>query len=107
SLLPRATTTTTAAAAAPLESSPSTPAAPCAAPNNLSQVIVAREAVYGQLTRAAEMLAQLEPHSPIPYLVRRAVELGKLPFPQRVQQLIREERILTDLQREFGLNENA
>jgi type VI secretion system protein ImpA len=65
----------------------------------------ARDEVYAQLTQAAATLAQLEPHSPIPYLVRRAVELGKLPFPQLVQQLVREERILTDLQREFGLQQ--
>jgi hypothetical protein len=28
-----------------------------------------------------------------------------LPFPQLMQQLVREERILADLQREFGLNQ--
>ena len=70
---------------------------------DFTQVVGARDEVYAQLTRAATMLAQLEPHSPIPYLVRRAVDLGKLPFPQLMQQLIREEHILADLQREFGL----
>lgn len=86
-----------------LEQPASTPAAVAANVHGFNQLVGAREEVYGQLTRAAEMLAQLEPHSPIPYLVRRAVELGKLPFPQLMQQLIREERILADLQREFGL----
>lgn len=104
-LMPRVAPTSAQSPTAPPDSPP--PASPQptpAAAADLSQVIVAREEVYGQLTRAAEMLAQLEPHSPIPYLVRRAVDLGKLPFPQLVQQLVREERILADLQREFGLN---
>lgn len=73
-------------------------------PPSYTQIATARDDVYAQLTQAAALLAQLEPHSPIPYLVRRAVDLGKLPFPQLMQQLIREEHILTDLQREFGLN---
>lgn len=104
-LLPRTATASVETAAGSLDSPPPTSPQPTPATTaNLSQVIVAREEVYGQLTRAAEMLAQLEPHSPIPYLVRRAVDLGKLPFPQLVQQLVREERILADLQREFGLN---
>ena len=104
-LMPRMAPTSAEAAAESTNSPTPTPPQPtAAAPTDLSQVIVAREEVYGQLTRAAEMLAQLEPHSPIPYLVRRAVDLGKLPFPQLVQQLVREERILADLQREFGLN---
>lgn len=80
------------------------PAQLVSAPTDLGQVVIAREAVYAQLTQAAEALATLEPHSPIPYLVRRAVELGKLPFPQLVQKLIREEAILSELQREFGLS---
>ncbi|HTN75681.1 MAG TPA: type VI secretion system protein TssA [Pirellulaceae bacterium] len=71
------------------------------------QITSARQEVYAQLTHAAATLAQLEPHSPIPYLVRRAVDLGKLPFPLLMQQLIREEHILADLQREFGLNDTA
>lgn len=84
-----------------------TNAAQAVVPTGYANLSVAREQVYGDLTRAAETLAQLEPHSPIPYLVRRAVDLGKLPFPQLMQQLIREERILSDLQREFGLNQTT
>jgi type VI secretion system protein ImpA len=106
SLLPRSVAKPAAAANRNPDATPLAAAAPVASHDgNLDQLIVAREEVYGQLTRAAEMLARLEPHSPIPYLVRRAVDLGKLPFPQLMQQLVREERILADLQREFGLNQ--
>jgi type VI secretion system protein ImpA len=101
---PESTDTPAQASTPASASAPPPPTATASSTTDLNQLIVAREEVYGQLTRAAEMLARLEPHSPIPYLVRRAVDLGKLPFPQLVQQLVREERILADLQREFGLN---
>jgi len=45
----------------------------------------------------------LEPHSPIPYLVQRAVELGAMPFPQLMRALIRDANTLTELSRELGI----
>jgi hypothetical protein len=52
------------------------------------------------------MLQQIEPHSPIPYLVKRAVELGALPFPRLIQQLIRDGNVLTELKREMGIKDD-
>jgi type VI secretion system protein ImpA len=66
---------------------------------------VTRADAYRQLAEAADILQALEPHSPIPYLVRRAVELGSLPFPQLIQELVREPNILKELNREFGIKE--
>lgn len=62
-----------------------------------------REDAYRQLMEAAALLQRLEPHSPIPYLVQRAVELGKLPFPQLIRRLIREQTVLEELSRELGI----
>src|SRR5438128_2669895 len=53
-----------------------------------------REQAYRQLAQAAAVLRQLEPHSPIPYLIQRAVELGAMPFPQLMRALIREQNVL-------------
>ena len=64
-----------------------------------------RDDAYQMMTQAAEFLRKTEPHSPIPYLVFRAVELGKMPFPKLVQQLIREDGILNEIRREFGIHE--
>ncbi len=64
-----------------------------------------RAEAYRQLAEAAETLERLEPHSPIPYLVRRAVELGSLPFPQLIKALIRDGNVLAELSRELGLKE--
>jgi type VI secretion system protein ImpA len=62
-----------------------------------------RAAAYRQLAEAADVLRQLEPHSPIPYLIQRAVALGALPFPELIKELVREEKILAELRRELGI----
>jgi hypothetical protein len=43
----------------------------------------------------------------VPYLVQRAVALGKMPFPQMIRQLVREESILSELYRELGIDSTA
>ena len=72
-----------------------------------SRPATTRAEAYRQLRQAAAVLQQLEPHSPIPYLVQRAVELGSMPFPQLMKALIREPNVLAELSREFGLKEDA
>jgi type VI secretion system protein ImpA len=71
------------------------------------QAAVSRARAYAQLKQAAETLEKLEPHSPIPYLVKRAVQLGRLPFPKLMEQLIRDRNVLEEFSREFGLNRSA
>lgn len=73
----------------------------------MNQAVLSRAEIYGQLSQAAEMLRQLEPHSPIPYLIKRAVDLGRLPFPRLVKQLIRDGNVLDELNREMGIQESA
>jgi type VI secretion system protein ImpA len=51
------------------------------------------------------MLQRLEPHSPIPYLINRAVELGALPFPDLMIALIRDAEVLAGMNRELGIKE--
>jgi type VI secretion system protein ImpA len=79
------------------------PAAAGAAPAGPVRAAASREEAYRQLAQAADLLERLEPHSPIPYLVRRAVELGKLPFPKLMRALIRDANVLGELTREFGI----
>jgi type VI secretion system protein ImpA len=62
-----------------------------------------RAAAYQQLEQAAAVLEKLEPHSPIPFFVRRAVELGKKPFPDMIRELIRDANVLAELYREMGI----
>src|SRR5262249_28594088 len=43
-------------------------------------VVRNREEAYRAIEKIADALARMEPHSPIPDLLRRAVELGRMPF---------------------------
>ena len=45
-----------------------------------------REQAYQALTSIAAFLEAIEPHSPTPYLIRRAVELGNMSLPELVRQ---------------------
>jgi type VI secretion system protein ImpA len=84
------------AADAPAASANGTPTA--TAPRLLT-----REDAYRQMATAAALLQQLEPHSPIPYMVQRAVALGSLPFPELMKVMIRDPSVVSQLTRELGL----
>ncbi|MCE4072317.1 MULTISPECIES: type VI secretion system protein TssA [Pseudomonas] len=47
-----------------------------------------REEAYRQLTTIAEYLARTEPHSPVPYIIRRAVEWGGMPLSALMDELV-------------------
>lgn len=48
-----------------------------------------REEAYAQLAEIAELLHRLEPHSPVPYLIDRAVAWGGLSFAELVSTFAR------------------
>jgi type VI secretion system protein ImpA len=66
-----------------------------------------RDDLYQRLRETADLLEKMEPHSPVPYLVRRAVVWGSLPFPQLMKAMIREDHAaaVTELNRELGIVE--
>jgi type VI secretion system protein ImpA len=64
---------------------------------------MSRAGIYKQLNRLADALAKQEPHSPVPYLIRRAVQLGELPFPELIKNLIRDMNVINEINREFGI----
>nr|WP_280640009.1 type VI secretion system protein TssA [Pseudomonas sp. RGM2987] len=76
---------------APVQASPAvtTPtAAPQAAPAQVFQEPASREEAYRQLLVIAGYLARTEPHSPVPYLIRRGVEWGNKPLSELLGELI-------------------
>ncbi len=48
---------------------------------------VSREHAYQVLDAAARYLAEIEPHSPTPYLIRRAAQLGQMSLPQMLAEV--------------------
>jgi type VI secretion system protein ImpA len=68
-----------------------------------TRAVSSRAEAYTQLAHIASVLEELEPHSPVPDLLRKAIELGKLPFRQLIQEMIRSTDALAEVRREFGL----
>ena len=64
-----------------------------------------RAEIYARVAEAAAKLQQIEPHSPIPYLLNRAVELGSLPFPDLMKSLILNADVLKLMNRELGIKD--
>ncbi|HTG86569.1 MAG TPA: type VI secretion system protein TssA [Pyrinomonadaceae bacterium] len=54
---------------------------------------------YRRLSEAADYLLRTEPHSPTPYLVKRAVEWGTMSLPELLQQIVRNEGELNEIDR--------
>lgn len=56
-----------------------------------------RAEAYSTLEAIADFLARTEPHSPTPYLIRRAVNWGKMSLPELMAEIQREEGDLNKL----------
>lgn len=65
-----------------------------------SGVIASREDAYRMLEAVAAYLEKAEPHSPTPYLVKRAVTWGRMSLADLMQEVVREEG---DIARYFSL----
>jgi type VI secretion-associated protein, ImpA family len=76
---------------APVQTSPASTTStsqPQAAPAQVFQEPANREEAYRQLLVIAGYLARTEPHSPVPYLIRRGVEWGNKPLSELLGELI-------------------
>jgi len=73
---------------------------PLPVPSSQAAHIGSRAQAYELLERAAAYLKRAEPHSPTPYLIERAVTWGRMPLPELMQEVMREEG---DLNRFFSM----
>jgi type VI secretion system protein ImpA len=64
---------------------------------------LSRAETYRQIALLADRLAVLEPHSPIPDLLRWAVRLGNMPFRELIQAMVRDDSVLNDIRLRFGI----
>lgn len=64
-----------------------------------AQPIRSRAEAYWRLSEAADYLLRTEPHSPTPYLVQRAVEWGSMNLFELLQQIIRNEGEMQEINR--------
>jgi len=81
-------------------------AAPGAAPAAVtSGPITSREEAFRRLAEAADYLFQAEPHSPVPYLVQRAIIWGQMPFHELLPELMRNPAYVSMLMELMGVQE--
>lgn len=66
--------------------------------------IRSRAEAYQRLAEAADYLQRTEPHSPTPYLVRRAIQWGNMDLKDLLPQLIRNGQVLTDVAQLLNIN---
>lgn len=66
-----------------------------------------RQDAIKRLADLAEFFRKTEPHSPISYLVTRAVKWGEMPLEMWLQDVIKDETVLFQLRQTLGFNTNA
>jgi len=71
--------------------------------NNSTGPIQSRADAYYRLAEAAEYLMRTEPHSPVPYLVKRAVQWGNMSLTQLLTEFIGNPEDLVTIQRLLGM----
>jgi type VI secretion system protein ImpA len=65
--------------------------------------MLTRDDVLDRLAEASALLLQMEPHSPIAYMIQRAVKLARLPLPDLMRVLVRDAGVLGQLDRDLDL----
>lgn len=80
-----------------------TPAASVSAPAIASVLWRNRAEAYVTLGALADYLSAVEPHSPTPYLIRRAVNWGNMSLSEVIAEIIREEGDVSRLFNVLGI----
>lgn len=75
----------------------SSPASADNAAFSMYAVIRTREDAYRQLIEIANFLGRLEPHSPVPYLLRRAVSWGGMSLEELLPELLSDQAAVRDV----------
>jgi len=89
------------------ESEPTDTALAVSTEEPVVNTIRTRAEAYRMLEAAAEFLQRTEPHSPTPYLIRRAVSWGKMSFNELLPELIRNGSEMSELLRLLQVDGNA
>lgn len=65
-----------------------------------------RQDALKRLNELAEFFRKTEPHSPVSYLISRAVKWGNMPLETWLQDVIKDESIISQLRQTLGFNTN-
>lgn len=70
----------------------------------ISGPISSRSDALKRLTEVAAFFRKTEPHSPVSYLVNRAIQWGNMPLENWLQDVIKDQNILSQLKQTLGFN---
>lgn len=68
--------------------------------------ITTRAEAYHRLREASDYLMRTEPHSPVPYLVRRAINWGNLSLAELLEELLQKNADLTTINNLLGIRKS-
>lgn len=66
-----------------------------------------RSDAYKLLEEIATYLIRNEPHSPTPYLIRKAIAWGNMRFDELLPELVKDRGELSEIMKLLGLNQHA
>ena len=66
-----------------------------------------RQDALKRLSEVAEYFKKNEPHSPVSYLINRAVKWGNMPLENWLQDVIKDDSIISNLRQTLGFNTGA
>lgn len=69
----------------------------------MSGPIKSRQDALTRLSQVADFFRKTEPHSPVAYLVQRAVKWGNMPLDSWLREVVKDEGVLGQLQETLGL----
>jgi type VI secretion system protein ImpA len=72
----------------------------------ISGSIQSRNEALRRLADIAEYFRQTEPHSPVSYLVQRAIKWGTMPLDVWLGDVVKEESVLGQLRETLGIKSN-
>jgi type VI secretion system protein ImpA len=67
--------------------------------------IRSRQEALKRLSEVADFFRQTEPHSPVSYLVQRAVKWGNMPLETWLQEVVKDESVLSQIRETLGFAE--
>jgi type VI secretion system protein ImpA len=67
-------------------------------------VVQTRQEALGRLAEVADYFRRVEPHSPVSYLVQRAIRWGQMPLEMWLEDVIKNDGVLEQLRETLGFN---
>jgi type VI secretion system ImpA family protein len=80
------------------------PSSPNPLPESINDPIKNRDDAYRIIQEVADYLYKIEPHSPTPFLIRKAISWGHLSFEELMNEVVQDQGSVSDMRRLLGLD---